>query len=72
VIHYSKKPVKKLTGFLFLLINILMNKETKTLQELKEDLEKLNTKKEFVKKALKLIDNQRATLHMKICTHEKF
>lgn len=49
-----------------------MNKETKTLEELKEELEKLNTKKEFVKKALKLIDNQRATLHMRICAHEKF
>jgi predicted nucleic acid-binding Zn-ribbon protein len=49
-----------------------MNKETKTLEELKEELEKLNVKKEFVKKALKMIDNQRSALHMRICTHEKF
>jgi len=59
-------------GFLFLLINIIVDKETKTINELKEELEKLNTKKEFVIKALKMIDNQRSTLHMRICTHKDY
>lgn len=49
-----------------------MENESENINELKEKLNKLNEKKAYVIKALKMIDSQRASLWSKITTHKDF
>jgi len=68
----EKNPNNKLRVFYFLIINIFMENESENLDELKEKLKKLNEKKDYVLKALKMIDSQRASLWSRITAHKDF
>ena len=52
------------------MINIIV--ESENINELKEKLKKLDEKKDYVIKALKMINSQRANLWSKITTHKDF
>lgn len=49
-----------------------MENESENIDELKEKLKKLDEKKAYVIKALKMIDSQRASLWSKITSHPNF